>query len=96
MDSAPNISTLGVLFSAGFTLLGDSRDFTNSSIQLTFGRGQERLTWTFPMQKAIVNLDSAAGGVILNASAEQLSFDVMIANRAPVSALPEDTNSNGV
>ena len=85
-----NISTLGVLYSAGFTLLGDSRDFSNSSIQLTFARGQERLVWTFPMKGAVICLDSQAGGVVLNASAEDLSFDVVLSGKHPPQVEPPE------
>jgi len=70
-------STLDGLFRMGFTILGDSRDFTNGSIQVTLGRGQERLSWTLPMKVAKVGVDTPEGASYLQIPIDHISFDVV-------------------
>lgn len=70
-------STLDGLLSMGFSILGDSRDFSAGSVQMTLGRGNERITWIFPMKKAVVGVDSPQGSTLLQAPVETISFDVL-------------------
>jgi len=90
------ISTIDTLMSMGFSLLGDSRDFTTSSIELTFGRGNERLTWIFPMSKAAICVNAPEGSTVLRAQAEQISFDVVVSGSSKLSVSKPPEGPDGI
>ena len=70
-------STLDVIFSAGFVVMGDSRDFSTDSIQVHLARGPERITWSFPMKKAVASIHDVEGATsVLSLPVRELSFDV--------------------
>ena len=74
-------STLEEFFKMGFTILGDSRDFTNGSVQVTLARGHERVTWTFSMKSAKVGVDTPEGASYIQVPIDHLSFDVVFSGK---------------
>jgi len=80
-------SSLEHFFSMGFTILGDSRDFANGSIQVTLARGNERLIWTYPLRQGVIGVSSSDGVSYLKATPDQISFDVV----TPVRTVKKET-----
>ena len=71
-------STQETLFNMGFTKIGDSRDFTNGSVQVVMARGMERITWTFPFKVAKLGIITPeTGSSYIQMPVEHLSFDVV-------------------
>ncbi len=80
--STPDVqSTLAGLFKLGFMIVGDSRDFSNDSIQVIMARGLERITWVFPMKKAALSVTTEQGPSYLKISAQDISFDVVVPSK---------------
>ena len=78
-ETTPNSlasSTLDIFFAAGFTVLGDSRDFSNNSVQVHLARGLERLVWSFPMQKSVVSVPLEGKTSLISIPVKDISFDV--------------------
>ena len=71
-------STLESLFTLGFTVIGDSRDFSNGSTQLVLARGVERITWVFPMKLGKVGVATADGHTYIPVPLDHISFDVVV------------------
>jgi len=81
-EEPQSISTLENLFNLGFTIIGDSRDFSNGSIEVVLGRGHERLTWVFPMKSAKIGITTPEGNsAYIQAPIDHLSFDVVVPPR---------------
>ena len=74
-------STLAGLYDLGFSQIGESRDFTNDSIQVVLARGSERLTWVFPMKKAVIGINTADGASYLQIAPKDISFDVVLPSK---------------
>ena len=72
------LSTLEGFYNLGFTMIGDSRDFSNNSIQVLLARGHERISWTFPMKAGKVGVTLETGHSYIQVPVSHLSFDVVV------------------